>query len=80
MKQNVTVTSNRVYDYFCNVIEYEYLACWTNVLEYERSRISPSMSTEYDYSITGLGTSRVSSSQFPTKGKQSALGSNDACI
>ena len=35
--KKVIVRSNREYDYFGNVIEYEndYLAFWTNVLEYE---------------------------------------------
>ena len=45
--------SNHEYDYFDNVTEYEYdyLAFWTNVIEYGNSE-SRSTIIEYDYYIS----------------------------
>ena len=47
------VRSNQEYDYFDNVLEYDYFAFWTNVLEYEYD-YSESTSTEYNYSISDI--------------------------
>ena len=50
MKKIVIVRSNPEYDYFSNVLEYEYeyFAFWTNILEYKYDS-SDSTITEYEY-------------------------------